>query len=79
MSEKCTYIDSREYVSRRGAIEKHEIFDVGLKGGGRLHRFKNHGGVDYSAIYVGDEEYVSHERRRESDMIRWWNESSIQI
>ena len=78
MSEKYTYIDTRDYING-GWIEKHEIFDAGLNGGARLHRFENRAGVDYSAIYVGDEEYVSHARRRESDMIRWWNESSIQI
>lgn len=78
MSEKYTYIDTKDYIVRAW-IEKHEIFDAGLKGGARLHRFKNRAGVDYSAIYIGENEYASHERSRESDMIRWWNESSFTL
>lgn len=76
MNEKYTYIDTREYLVG-GWIEKHEIFDAGLNGGARLHRFKNHGGVDYSAIYVGEKEYANHVRSRESGMIKWWNESGF--
>jgi len=76
MNEKYTYIKTKGYLVGNWT-ETHDIFDAGLKGGAKLHRFKNHGGVDYSAIYIGDDEWANHERSREGDMIRWWNESGF--
>lgn len=57
---------------------KHEIVgDVLLAYGAKLHRFVNGSGVDYSAIYQGDFESWSHERNREADMVKAWNDNAV--
>ena len=48
---------------------EHEIIDVGLPNGARLHRFNNAGGIPYSAIYEEDFEVYSTERNYERRMI----------
>lgn len=52
---------------------KHEIVDGILKGGGKLHRFVNRSGVEYSAIYVNGFEVWSCEREHEAKMLKDWN------
>lgn len=62
------------YIDRTDILDsQHTIAQVELNGGAELHRFKNNAGVDYSAIYVGDNEMMSCERYREQDMIEHWN------
>ena len=51
------------------------VNDVKLKCNGVLHRFTNHAGAPYSAIYSGDYEYYSCPREDEEKMIKYWNES----
>lgn len=52
----------------------HQVVRImGLKGNASLHRFLNKAGEPYSAIYVGDTEAYSCERKREQKMVRHWN------
>lgn len=48
-----------------------------IDGGAKLYRFKNAGGVDYSAIYLNGHEAASCERDREASMVEWWNGSGM--
>ena len=49
---------------------KHNIYIIeGLPDYVTLHRFTNPGGVPYSAVYIGDYEAYSHERKHEQRMI----------
>lgn len=52
---------------------EHDVFDVGLAKNAKLHRFKNSGGLLYSAIYLDDFEAFSCERSEEAKMIGYWN------
>ena len=47
------------YIDRTDILDsQHTIAQVELNGGAELHRFKNNAGVDYSAIYVGDNKMI---------------------
>lgn len=62
---------------RIGDCEHVIVRDVELKGGARLHRFRD-GREAYSAIYfrtaVGTTECVFWPTRSEPGMIKWWND-----
>lgn len=51
----------------------HDVYDAGLAKNAKLHRFKNSGGLLYSAIYLGNFEAFSCERSEEAKMITYWN------
>ena len=51
----------------------HDVYDAGLAKNAKLHRFKNSGGLLYSAIYLDDFEAFSCERSEEAKMIGYWN------
>lgn len=55
----------------------HEIYDIGLRKGVKLHRFTNRGGEEYSAIYCGSNEIFSCPRKEEKEMIYYWNTNEI--
>lgn len=56
----------------------HEIVsDIELKNNAQLHRFNNHAGIPYSAIYVDGKEIWSCRRVTEAEMIKDWNEYII--
>ena len=62
-------------VNVDGYWEEHELVDdIELKGEARLHRFRNRGGAEMSAIYIGDEEIWNHNRSEEKRMINDWND-----
>lgn len=52
---------------------EHDVYDAGLAKNAKLHRFKNYGGILYSAIYLGNFEAFSCERSEEAKMIAYWN------
>ena len=52
---------------------EHLLCTLTLKREGKLHRFINAGGVEYSAIYYKGREMFSCERSHERDMILAWN------
>lgn len=56
---------------------EHVIIDACLARGAKLHRFKNAGGAECSAIYIGDFEYWWHYRENEPYMIREWNREAL--
>ena len=52
----------------------HEVVEgVRLKGGAKLHRFTNAGGVPYSAIYLGNVECWNDPRSEENRLVYDWN------
>ena len=51
----------------------HEVYDAGLYKGAKLHRFKNRGGAECSAIYLYGKEVWWHYRDHENQMIYDWN------
>lgn len=51
----------------------HEVYDAGLYKGAKLHRFKNPGGAECSAIYLCGEEVWWHYREHENRMLHDWN------
>ncbi|MGN1382124.1 MAG: hypothetical protein ACI4W2_04825 [Eubacterium sp.] len=60
-------------LSPGGGDTVHRIYDIGLKGGAKLHRFSNRVGTPFSAIYVDGHEKASCERPREAQMLTWWD------
>ena len=52
---------------------EHDVYDARLAKNAKLHRFKNYGGIQYSAIYLGNFEAFSCERSEEAKMIAYWN------
>lgn len=66
-----------DMVNPRDSI--HEVYDIGLRSGVKLHRFTNHGGVRYSAIYCGSNEIFSCPREEEKGMIYYWNTCGIKV
>ena len=52
---------------------EHDVYDASLAKNANLHRFKNYGGIQYSAIYLGNFEAFSCERSEEAKMIAYWN------
>ena len=52
---------------------EHDVYEAGLAKNAKLHRFKNYGGILYSAIYLGKFEAFSCERSEEAKMIAYWN------
>ena len=58
-----------EYHDPDGNVEKHGVFDAGLKDGATLHRFNNR----LSAIYEDNTERAICFRESEAEMIAAWN------
>lgn len=79
MSKDYLWLFTDEFQNVRGEFETHDVFDAGLKGGAKLHRFKNSSGVEYSAIYIGNVEQAYHYRSKEEGMIEWWNDGTWKI
>ena len=68
-------IESSEMLGRPGGEDsEHSECLADLKRGARLHRFLNHAGEAYSAIYIGSYEQCSCVREHEHRMIDYWNE-----
>ena len=58
---------------RDGDTEHEVVTGVELKGGARLHRFVNAGGVPYSAIYLHGVECWNNPRDDEKRLVSMWN------
>ena len=55
----------------------HQVFEAGLRGDAKLHRFTNFEGAKCSAIYYDNFEAWWHYREFEEKMIKDWNEGII--
>jgi len=63
-----------EQEGQKVCDQEHEVLDIHLFCGAKLHRFFAENGEPWSAIYIGEQKYISCARDREQAMIAGWNE-----